>query len=192
MLTALGTIQSDDLGGLLPNKVSLDPKKAAGYFSSPCSFVLEIKDGKLTLARQAPPAAPQLDARPWGPGRTRPGPQGQHHARTDAARQETAPVNSYLPFVVSGIATGSIYGLAATGLVLTYKTSGIFNFGHGAIATAAAYFFYYLHVQHGWDWVPAFIVAVCVAGPLLGLVMEPIARRLSSSERPPRSSARSG
>jgi ABC-type branched-subunit amino acid transport system ATPase component/branched-subunit amino acid ABC-type transport system permease component len=88
-------------------------------------------------------------------------------------------VNSYLPFVVSGIATGSIYGLAATGLVLTYKTSGIFNFGHGAIATAAAYFFYYLHVQHGWDWVPAFIVAVAVAGPLLALLMEPIARRLS-------------
>ena len=47
-MTALGTIQSDDLGGLLPNKVSLDPKKPAGYFSSPCSFVLEIKDGKLT------------------------------------------------------------------------------------------------------------------------------------------------
>ena len=58
-------------------------------------------------------------------------------------------MNSYLPFIVSGIATGSIYGLAATGLVLTYKTSGIFNFGHGAIATAAAYFFYYLHVDHG-------------------------------------------
>ncbi len=48
VLTALGTIQSDDLGGLLPNKVSFDPKKPAGYFSLPCSFVLEIKDGKLT------------------------------------------------------------------------------------------------------------------------------------------------
>ncbi len=88
-------------------------------------------------------------------------------------------MNSYLPFVVSGIATGSIYGLAATGLVLTYKTSGIFNFGHGAIATAAAYFFYYLHIEHGWDWVPALVVAVAVAGPVLGFVMEPIARRLS-------------
>ena len=47
-MTALGTIQSDDLGGLLPNKVTFDPKKPAGYFSHPCSFVLEIKDGKLT------------------------------------------------------------------------------------------------------------------------------------------------
>jgi len=84
-----------------------------------------------------------------------------------------------LPFIVSGIAAGSIYGLAATGLVLTYKTSGIFNFGHGAIATAAACFFYFLHVEHGWDWLPAATVALAVGGPMLGLIMAPIARRLS-------------
>ena len=35
-------------------------------------------------------------------------------------------MNEYLPFVVAGIATGSIYGLASMGLVLTYKTSGLF------------------------------------------------------------------
>ena len=43
-----------------------------------------------------------------------------------------------LPFIVAGIASGSIYGMVASGLVLTYKTSGIFNFGQGALATAAA------------------------------------------------------
>ena len=36
-----------------------------------------------------------------------------------------------LPFIVIGLTTGSVYGLAGTGLVLTYKTSGIFNFAHG-------------------------------------------------------------
>ena len=102
-------------------------------------------------------------------------------------------MHEYLPFIVAGIATGAIYGLASMGLVLTYKTSGIFNFGHGAIATAAAYFFYYLHDDHGWDWVAAFVVAVLVAGPLLGLVMEPIAQAaVASNDRRPRSSARSG
>ncbi len=106
------------------------------------------------------------------------------HIRPSSTRSGPEPerqnlVNSYLPFVISGIATGSIYGLAATGLVLTYKTSGIFNFGHGAIATAAAYLFYFLHVDHGWGWVSAFVVSVFIAGPLLGLVMAPIARRLS-------------
>ena len=30
------------------------------------------------------------------------------------------------------------------GLVLTYKTSGIFNFAHGAVAAGAAYLFYEL------------------------------------------------
>ena len=39
-----------------------------------------------------------------------------------------------LPFIVIGLAVGSVYGLAATGLVLTYKTSGIFNFAYGALA----------------------------------------------------------
>ncbi|HSS10381.1 MAG TPA: ABC transporter permease, partial [Acidimicrobiales bacterium] len=88
-------------------------------------------------------------------------------------------MNDLLPFIIAGIATGSIYGLAATGLVLTYKTSGIFNFGHGAIATAAAYFFYFLHYRHGMDWKLAFFLAVFVAGPLMGLIMERLARRLS-------------
>ena len=99
-------------------------------------------------------------------------------APVHAARAECR-MNAYLPFIVSGIATGSIYGLASMGLVLTYKTSGIFNFGHGAIATAGAYFFYYLNVVHGWSWITAFVVAVVVAGPLLGLVMEPMAKRLA-------------
>src|SRR3954454_152085 len=69
------------------------------------------------------------------------------------------------------------------GLVLTYKTSGIFNFGQGAIATAAAYFFYDLHVVHGWGWISAFLLAVGVGGPLLGLGMEPLAKRLAE-QRP--------
>jgi len=88
-------------------------------------------------------------------------------------------VKDLLPFIVSGIATGSIYGLAATGLVLTYKTSGIFNFAQGALATAAAYLFYFLHVDHRLDWKLAFFVAVFVAGPLMGLGMELVSRRLS-------------
>jgi ABC-type branched-subunit amino acid transport system ATPase component/branched-subunit amino acid ABC-type transport system permease component len=89
-------------------------------------------------------------------------------------------VHDFLPFIVSGLATGAIFGLFATGLVLTYKTSGIFNFGHGAIATAAAYFFYFLHVDQGLDWVPALVIAVFVIGPLLGIGMERFAARLST------------
>lgn len=88
-------------------------------------------------------------------------------------------MNDYLPFILSGIAIGSIYGLAAAGLTLTYQTSGIFNFGYGALATAAAYLFYFLHVDHGLPWLPALIIVVFVAGPLMGVVMERIARQLA-------------
>jgi ABC-type branched-subunit amino acid transport system ATPase component/branched-subunit amino acid ABC-type transport system permease component len=88
-------------------------------------------------------------------------------------------VNSLLPFIISGLASGVIYGLAGTGLVLTYKTSGIFNFAHGAIATSAAYLFYFLYHDHGLSWYLALILSVGVAGPLMGCLLEPAARRLA-------------
>jgi ABC-type branched-subunit amino acid transport system ATPase component/branched-subunit amino acid ABC-type transport system permease component len=88
-------------------------------------------------------------------------------------------VKELLPFIISGITVGSLYGMAGTGLVLTYKTSGIFNFGHGANATIAAYVFYWLHIEHGWSWWLALIVSVFVVGPILGLIMERIARQLA-------------
>ena len=56
------------------------------------------------------------------------------------------------PFIITGIATGALYGLAAMGLVLTYKTSGLFNFGHGAVSAMAAFLFYTLHSQQGLPW----------------------------------------
>lgn len=43
-----------------------------------------------------------------------------------------------LSFVILGLITGAIFGLAGVGLVLTYKTSGVFNFAHGALATVSA------------------------------------------------------
>jgi ABC-type branched-subunit amino acid transport system ATPase component/branched-subunit amino acid ABC-type transport system permease component len=84
-----------------------------------------------------------------------------------------------LPFVVSGIVAGAVYGLAGTGLVLTYKSSGIFNFGHGAIATVAAYVFHTLHEGLGLGWVPSLVVGVGVVGPAVGLGMERIAAALA-------------
>jgi ABC-type branched-subunit amino acid transport system ATPase component/branched-subunit amino acid ABC-type transport system permease component len=88
-------------------------------------------------------------------------------------------VNTLLPFIVAGIATGAIYGLAGSGLVITYKTSGIFNFAHGAIAAASAYAFYGLTVDVGMRWEPAFVLSVPVLGTVMGLLLEVLARYLS-------------
>ncbi|HVW35158.1 MAG TPA: ABC transporter permease, partial [Acidimicrobiia bacterium] len=86
-----------------------------------------------------------------------------------------------VPFIVIGLASGSLYGLAGLGLALTYRTSGIFNFAHGALAAAAAYLFYTLHVDLGWWWPAAAVVSVGLFGPLAGLAMERLARRLAST-----------
>jgi ABC-type branched-subunit amino acid transport system ATPase component/branched-subunit amino acid ABC-type transport system permease component len=86
-----------------------------------------------------------------------------------------------LPFIVIGLTSGAVYALAGLGLVLTYKTSGVFNFAHGALATVSAYIFYSLFVLDHWSWVTAAIVAVCVVGPIMGLILEFLARRIQTA-----------
>ncbi|MEU0504534.1 ATP-binding cassette domain-containing protein [Nocardia sp. NPDC005998] len=81
-----------------------------------------------------------------------------------------------LPFVIAGIVSGSVYGLAAMGLVLTYKTSGVFNFAHGAMATVSAYAFYTLHVIDGVVWQLALAICVLGIGPAMGLALELLSR----------------
>ena len=83
-----------------------------------------------------------------------------------------------LPFLVVGLTAGSLYGLAALGLVLTYRTSGVFNFAHGALGAGAAYFFFTLHWTWGWPWPLAVIVSVALFGGVAGVVVERLTRSL--------------
>ncbi len=89
-------------------------------------------------------------------------------------------IRDLLPFVISGIVAGSLYGLAATGLVLTYKTSGVFNFSHGAIGAGAAYLFYDLRDLVGVPAWVAVVVSVGIAAPVLGLLLSLLAARLAT------------
>ncbi|GAA0602680.1 hypothetical protein GCM10009547_00100 [Sporichthya brevicatena] len=88
-------------------------------------------------------------------------------------------MNEYLPFIVIGIVSGSVYGLAGVGLVLTYRTSGVFNFAHGAMATAGAYLFYELQVRNDIPWPIAMVICVVGLGAALGVLLELLARRLT-------------
>ncbi len=87
-------------------------------------------------------------------------------------------MSELLPFIVAGLTTGAIYGLAGVGLVLTYKTSGVFNFAHGGIATASAYLFYELQVQRGMPWALAAAITILTAGLVLGVTFEALARAI--------------
>jgi ABC-type branched-subunit amino acid transport system ATPase component/branched-subunit amino acid ABC-type transport system permease component len=91
-------------------------------------------------------------------------------------------VHDLLPFLLIGITVGSAYGLAATGLVLTYKTTGIFNFAQGAVAALAVFIFYWLHDQNNVPWPLAAAICIFVAGPIMGMGLELLGRRLADAD----------
>ena len=86
-------------------------------------------------------------------------------------------MNHFLDFTIVGVVYGAIYAIVATGLVVTYTTSGIFNFAHGAIGMLMAFSYWELRVhQH----LPAPIALVLVLGvlaPLFGALIERILMR---------------
>lgn len=89
---------------------------------------------------------------------------------------------NYFPYIIAGITIGAVYGLNATGLVLTYRTSGIFNFALGALGTLSSTVFYWLHVTHGVAWPISLVLSVLVLGTALGFGLERIARGLARAE----------
>jgi branched-subunit amino acid ABC-type transport system permease component/ABC-type branched-subunit amino acid transport system ATPase component len=90
-------------------------------------------------------------------------------------------VNKFLDLVLTGAVTGAIYSIMASGLVLTYRTSGIFNFSQGAVAFIVAYFYYQIH-SAGIPIVLAVILSAFVFAPLLGIVLDQLClRRLAKA-----------
>jgi len=80
-------------------------------------------------------------------------------------------VQTFLQYTILGLAIGGSYFIAASGLVVTYTTSGIFNFAQGAIAMLAV--FTYWQFRWGWNW-PAPLALLMVLGvlaPLLGAAL---------------------
>ncbi|MFD4628803.1 ATP-binding cassette domain-containing protein [Streptomyces sp. NPDC058284] len=81
-------------------------------------------------------------------------------------------MSDLLGFVLSGLVSGALYALLATGLVLSYSASGLFNFAHGATAYLCALTFYELHSGFGWPAVPTALLLVAVVAPALGLGLD--------------------
>jgi branched-chain amino acid transport system permease protein len=81
-------------------------------------------------------------------------------------------MSALLSYSIVGLVTGCIYALTATGLVVTYTTSGVFNFAHGAIGMVAAFSYWQLTV--GWGWSPwvALPAVLLVGAPVLGAAVE--------------------
>lgn len=81
-------------------------------------------------------------------------------------------MTTFLALTTLGIVVGCIYALTATGLVVTYNTSGIFNFAHGAIGMVAAFSYWQLTVAWGWPAPLALVAILLVGAPLFGALVE--------------------
>ncbi|MGP0030779.1 MAG: ABC transporter permease subunit [Acidimicrobiales bacterium] len=81
-------------------------------------------------------------------------------------------MHEFLEFTVIGIVLGSAYAVAASGLVVTYATSGIFNIAHGAIGMVMAFVYWQLLVPWHLPAGVAFVLTVFVAAPLAGALIE--------------------
>ncbi len=84
----------------------------------------------------------------------------------------------FFQIVVSGIVVGSIYALAALGLVLVYKSSRVANFAHGQIIAAGAFITYYLTVSLGVPIFFSFIASMIITFFLAMSVEKIFLRRL--------------
>jgi branched-chain amino acid transport system permease protein len=86
-------------------------------------------------------------------------------------------VNEFISFVVAGVVTGSIYAVTASGLVVTYNATGVFNFAHGSVGMFLAYLYWQLWQGWGWNPVLALVVVLLVAAPVFALVVERLLMR---------------
>lgn len=81
-------------------------------------------------------------------------------------------MEQFFGFALPGIPYGCAYALFAVGLVLTYQTTGVFNFAFGAQAFASAFIFIILNSNAGLPLWLSFVIAVVVGAPLLGLIID--------------------
>ncbi|MCW2791253.1 MAG: amino acid/amide transporter rane protein 2, family / amino acid/amide transporter [Nocardioides sp.] len=73
-------------------------------------------------------------------------------------------MSSLLSFTILGLFTGAAYAIAASGLVLTYTTTRVFNIAHGAFGMVMAFTFWDFSQRQGMPvWLALFLVLGVVA-----------------------------
>ena len=88
-------------------------------------------------------------------------------------------MNEFGGLLVFGLASAAIYAVAASGLVVTYQTSGIFNFAHGAVAMWAAFVYWQLSSPDAWGlpvWL-SLVLTLLVFAPAFGFVIDKVLMR---------------
>ena len=81
-------------------------------------------------------------------------------------------MSTFVTYGLPGIPYGCVFALLAVGLVLTYRATGVFNLAFGAQAYVSAYVFDRLVASAHWPKWAAFVVAVVLVAPALGLAFD--------------------
>ncbi|MCW2983059.1 MAG: transporter related protein, partial [Conexibacter sp.] len=89
-------------------------------------------------------------------------------------------MSEVIQFGIYGLGIGAVYTLAAQGLLLIYRGSGVLNFAQGAMGLVGGYAWWQLQYQQHLPFVPAAILGILIAAVLGVLVhlllMRPLRR----------------
>ncbi len=86
-------------------------------------------------------------------------------------------MDKFLIFTVVGLTLAGTYAVIASGLVLTYATTGIFNFSQGAIGMVAAFAYWQLRFSWNWPTPIALLVVLGLLAPSIGLGIDRVIMR---------------
>jgi branched-chain amino acid transport system permease protein len=86
-------------------------------------------------------------------------------------------MEQFFAYTVFGLFLGAAYSIAASGLVLTYTTTRVFNLAHGAISMVAAYLYWQLHVKAEVPTWAAVLLILLVIAPAFGIVLDRVVMR---------------
>jgi len=93
-------------------------------------------------------------------------------------------MGEFIGLTIAGVALGAIYAISASGLVVTYTTSGVFNFAQGAIGMFVAFVYWQLRIDMHWSGPAAVVMSLLVIAPAIGLLLQwGLIRRLNVNDR---------
>jgi branched-chain amino acid transport system permease protein len=81
-------------------------------------------------------------------------------------------MNTFLQITISGLATGSIYAMAAVGFALLWQTAGAINFAHGEFVAMPAIIMLVLREQTGIRVWPSLLIGLLIGVAVLGVAFK--------------------
>ena len=97
-------------------------------------------------------------------------------------REGPENMSSFIAYTIFGLFTGAAYAIAASGLVLTYTTTRVFNIAHGAFGMVMAFLFWDFSVRQGLPtWLSLVLVLVVVAPAIGWFIQRFVARGLGDA-----------